>query len=385
MDGSRAVISNVIEHPNLVFETIDITDSNQVLAYAKKVIPEAVIAPSNDAGIIAATIVAEFFKIPGPGNFATENSRDKFKFRRLLHANGLTTPWFLKVNPLEDFDSIGKIPSFPCVIKPVQGSGSKGVRYLASASDFNLYLSESLARSPIYDLQIEEFIEGVEFSIEGLVQNSHLKILAVCEKQRSLLPNLVDTRVSIPSNISAEQYKLALNITQKIVDVLQVKNAPIHLEFIQSPTRGFVAVECAVRAGGFNLFNRMVPWCTGIDAMDAQLNLILGKPLGNIQPIREFAAILEFPQPSVRGRLKAINYNHAPHEDSQVEIELYKEIGDIVGPPSNGAERIGHIFIFSKTKAQAEKALISLNLSIELEETKSYSVTDHNDETTTHV
>jgi biotin carboxylase len=151
------------------------------------------------------------------------------------------------------------------------------------------------------------------------------------------------------------------------VQTLQVQNAPIHLEFIQSPKLGFVAVECAVRAAGFNLFNRMVPWCTGINTLELQLDLILGKQLSKFTPTRQYSGILDFPQPTRSGILKAISYQKTEDSNSFTEIEIYKRIGDEVAPASNGAERIGHIFIFAKTNIQAEKIFKSLNFSIELE------------------
>jgi biotin carboxylase len=384
VDGNSSVFSNGITHLNLHTKTIDITNSDEVLAYATTIIPDAVIAPSNDAGLISATIVASHFRIPGPGLFAAQNSRNKFKFRKLLQSKGLTSPWFLMTD-LSSIHHLGdEIPGYPCVIKPVQGSGSKGVRFLSSASDLNKYVEEAVNDPTASEYQVEEFIEGVEFSVEGIVQNGELQILAICEKKRSELPFLVDTRVTFPPRLAVGDLELAQNATQKIVNMLRVENAPVHLEFIQSPSRGFVAVECAVRAAGFNLFSRMVPWCTGIDTLEAQLNLVLGSPMGNIEPIRQYAGILEFPQPSHEGHLRAINYTKWNGIDSSVEIEIYKELGEMVAPSRNGAERVGHIFIFSKTQAQAVEILNSLHFSIDIEKSASEKIRTEMDQESNH-
>ena len=367
-DGDKNALSHLLLQKNVNTKLIDITNADEVLSYAKQISPDAVIAPSNDAGLIAATAVADYFGIPGPGIFATQNSRNKYEFRKLLKATGLTSPWFLHAKKSNIEYLSAEIPSYPCVIKPVQGSGSKGVRYLGSAPELKSYLHDSLNNSSISEYQVEEFIEGVEYSVEGMVQNGNLMILAICEKMRSPLPNLVDTRVSYPPRLQPREIEVAKDMTNKIITALKVENAPIHLEFIQSPTKGFVVVECAVRAAGFNLFNRMVPWCTGIDTLEAQLNLILGIPLRNIEPIREYAGILEFPQPQSKGILKSINYQKPTDSEVLTEIETYKKIGEIVAPASNGAERVGHIFIFSKSSDKAEEILESLKFSIELED-----------------
>ena len=371
VDGNKDVLSNAIDHKSLHKQLIDITKADEVLTYAKRINPDAVIAPSNDAGLLSAAIVADHIGVPGPGLFAAQNSRNKFKFRKLLWFTGLTTPWYLQADKSNTEDLIPKIPSYPCVIKPVQGSGSKGVRFLASASDLEAYLHDTLESTAVSDYQIEEFVEGVEFSIEGIVQNGNLTTIAVCEKERSELPNLVDTRVIYPSKLTVGELEQAHDMARKIVEALRVENAPIHLEFIKSPKLGFVAVECAVRAAGFNLFNRMVPWCTGVDTLEVQLNLVLGRPLQNIEPIRRYAGILDFPQPPHSGRLKAIHYQKPPDSRFVTEIEVYKEIGEIVSPASNGSERIGHIFIFTEKESEAHNILESLNFSIEIDDLNS--------------
>ena len=367
LDGNQEAYSNNIENRNLHPELVDITLPAKVLEFAEKIIPDAVIAPSNDAGLEAATKVAEYFGIPGPGVYALQNSRNKFNFRKLLEKNSINSPWYCEVSSTNSEDAIRKVPNYPCVIKPVQGSGSKGVRFLESSSDLIAYFEESLEFSTSNQYQIEEFIDGIEFSIEGVVQNGDFTILAVCEKVRSKLPNLVDTRVSYPPRLTLENLQKAHQTATEIVKLLQVQNAPIHMEIIQSPTRGFFPVECAVRAAGFNLFNKMVPWCIGIDTLSLQLSLILGKPLGDLTPTRHYAGVLEFPEPPGSGELKAINYQDAQSANVSVEIEIYSKIGDLVKPASNGAERIGHIFIFSETLEQVEETLNLVNMTIEIE------------------
>jgi biotin carboxylase len=182
---------------------------------------------------------------------------------------------------------------------------------------------------------------------------------------------LVDVQVCFPPRISQKVEKEASILAQRIVMALKVENAPIHLEFILSPSRGLVPVECAVRGAGFNLFNFMVPWCTGVDVMGAQLNLILGNPLRDIAPKRKYAAILEFPQPKTGGKIQKISYRN-PSEDSllfksYVEIQMNKVIGETVVPATNGSERIGHIFIFSETWSEVESIYSKIDFSIEVE------------------
>lgn len=372
LDGSREALLGLLPHPNLKSAHIDIRNEPEVLKFAGEILPDAVIAPSNDAGLLSATKVAEEFQMPGPGIFASTHSRNKFKFRKLLQCEALYSPWFLQVRLEEDvFEIAKKIPNFPCVIKPVQGSGSKGVRYLSNQTNLSSYFQDTAGKLNVGQFQIEEFVEGVEYSLEGIVQNGLLVALAIFEKVRSPLPNLVDIQVNYPPSLDEKLINDAVNLGVRVVEALQVINAPIHLEFIHSPTHGLVPVECAVRAAGFNLFNTMVPWCTGVDVMKAQLDLILGEDLGDLNPTRDYAGILNFPQPSISGIIKKIHYFNPMKihrfPNSFVEIKINKLIGEWVTPSSDGTERLGHIFVLSPTWKEAQRILAEINFLIDVE------------------
>lgn len=372
LDINPRVCEDRIRHHNLSVIELDISNEAAVLEYARLFLPNAVISPSNDAGLVSATQVAENLKIPGPGYFATKNSRDKFRFRTILQAAGINSPWFFHVKQDESLETIDQaIQNYPCVVKPVVGSGSKGVRLITSRLDLFTYF-QNVRSNPNQDrFQIEEFIEGVEFSLEGIVKNGKLYVLAIFQKLRSDYPNLVDVQVIFPPKISLKEELEAAHLANRVVKALQVKDAPIHLEFINSPTRGLVPVECAVRSAGFNLFNKMVPWCTGIDALNAQLNLILDNDLGNISPIKQRAAMLAFPQPKRSGMIKRFNYLSPSVDElgdsSFVEIQIDKAIGENIVPASNGAERIGYIFVFAQTWEEVESIFNKIDFSIELE------------------
>jgi biotin carboxylase len=374
LDGDSNSPASSITANLLIFKKIDISDIQLVFKYAKNINPDAVIAPSNDAGLFAATYVANELNLPGPGEFATKYSRDKFKFRQLLSKSGISTPWYVLSEPGYNHEKImGLIPSFPCVVKPNQGSGSKGVRYLENFGELGEYVTRQEREGNKGHLLFEEFVPGTEYSLEGIVQNKKLIVIGVCQKTRSSLPSLVDTRVQLPSNLDDKNMESAISLAEQVVSVLMVENAPIHLEFIVSPTFGIVAVECAVRAGGFNLFNKLIPRCTGYNTLQAQLHLILGLSIEERNVLITQAGILEFPQPKAFGLLQEISYNadlfKVENQGStpNMEIAIYKKKGDRVGPSSNGADRVGHVMVFAPTLSEAEEKISNLDIQITLD------------------
>ena len=73
LDGDSNSPASGITANRLIFKKVDISDIQLVFGYAKNINPDAVIAPSNDAGLFAATFVTHELDLPGPGEFATKN------------------------------------------------------------------------------------------------------------------------------------------------------------------------------------------------------------------------------------------------------------------------------------------------------------------------
>lgn len=64
------------------------------------------------------------------GNNAFETCSDKGRFFATLKDGGLRTPWTHRVNAADD---LPEVPEFPCVVKPVRGTG--GSRFVSVAED----------------------------------------------------------------------------------------------------------------------------------------------------------------------------------------------------------------------------------------------------------
>jgi len=370
LDGSSAIVSRGIESPLLFHHLVDIKDAKLTLAMAKSIEPDCVIAPSNDAGIISAAKIAQHLGLPGPGVHAAELSRNKFRLRELTSKAGILSPWFRKIDLNQELSSqFDKASSYPCVVKPVAGSGSKGVLYVSDKNDLFTSLQKSGKDSEENQILVEEFVEGVEYSLEGIVQNGQLQVLGICKKTRSDLPYLLDTEVAFPSSLSESQIDASVELATKVSAILQVENAPIHMEFILNPEGKLYLVECAVRAAGFDLFSKLVSWCIGINTSSLQLDLILGTPIRAISRLNQKSGILKFPQIQSQGIISSISFDRRVlKQNTEVYLDavLLKKVGDFVRPAQSGSDRIGYFLIFGRDDQQVIQLSEQLNFKVEL-------------------
>jgi biotin carboxylase len=162
---------------------------------------DAVIAAVGEAGIdgviavgdrpvVLAALVAERLGLPWHEVEAARASRDKRQFRDRLRAAGLAAPWS-RVVPLDAPPPTDV--SFPCVVKPLVLSGSRGViraddpPSLAAALDrVGRILSSPdvrALRDPAAGLiQVEGFVPGFEVALEGVLERGRLHVLALFDK-----------------------------------------------------------------------------------------------------------------------------------------------------------------------------------------------------------
>src|SRR5579859_4700055 len=144
-----------------------------------------------DRPTLVAALAAEKLGIPYNSAASVEAARNKFLARQRFQAAGLPVPQFFSVPIDEDPTQIE--PPYPCVLKPLGLSASRGVIRADNPAEFAAAfrrIQALLARPEIRVMrdeqnryiQVESFIEGREYAIEGVLTAGTLKILAVFEK-----------------------------------------------------------------------------------------------------------------------------------------------------------------------------------------------------------
>ena len=200
------------------------------------------ILAAGDRSTVLAARVAAALSLPGHPADAARRAANKLLMRRTCAAAGLPTPWHLATSrDVEPAELIAAI-SFPCVVKPVALSGSRGViradnvREFVSAFDrVRRLLGQReirAARDPANDLiLVEQYIEGREFALEAIMEHGQLRPLALFDKPVPLVgPFFEETIYVTPSALSADDQ---LRLTKAVVEIaaaLGLHHGSIHAE-----------------------------------------------------------------------------------------------------------------------------------------------------------
>ncbi|WLF83694.1 acetyl-CoA carboxylase biotin carboxylase subunit family protein [Moraxella sp. ZY210820] len=119
----------------------------------------------------------------GNSELAVACSLDKGVMRAALNSNNISP---FKMLDLKSKDDIEKVDFYPCVLKPKIGTFSEGVVLLQSKDDFYHLIDEAEKQRRKTEFEtgyiVEEYIEGRQFDVEGIVHNGELVILSIVEE-----------------------------------------------------------------------------------------------------------------------------------------------------------------------------------------------------------
>ena len=215
----------------------------------------------DDRPTVLASMVACELGLPGHSETATRASCNKLMMRRRLQAAGLLCPWF-RFFPL-DARSDEELPKthFPCVVKPLTLSGSQGVirankvlEFQAALQRLRTFLKQpeiGALRDPANDtIMVEEFINGEEYALEGILEWGRLKVLALFDKPDPLNgPFFEETIYVTPSSLTGVAQDAMVRAVTEAAITLGLYHGPVHAE-CRINDRGVFVLEIAARPIG---------------------------------------------------------------------------------------------------------------------------------------
>lgn len=221
---------------------------------------DAIIAVGDRPTVLAA-YVARLLGVPWHPPAAASAARDKRLTRQRMKGAGLLTPSFTTVSMTADAASLVDRLAFPVVVKPTVLSASRGVIRADDAISFatafdrvrRLLSTPEVRelRDPEADVvQIEEFIPGAEYALEGVLEHGVLRTLAIFDKPDPLDgPFFEETIYVTPSRAAARQQRQIEDAVAAAAVALGLHHGPIHAE-CRVNSRGVYVLEVAARPIG---------------------------------------------------------------------------------------------------------------------------------------
>ncbi|HEU5374848.1 MAG TPA: ATP-grasp domain-containing protein [Ktedonobacteraceae bacterium] len=338
------------------------TSLRTIVAYAHEHSLAAVLSVDDSASELAAQVCAEL-GLPHNSPQAAEGARDKLLMRTLMSQGGAPCPVFRPFPLREDPREIAARVRYPCVVKPLRLSGSRGVIRANNASEFvaaflrlkRLLLSEGNSEHET-SLLVEDFIPGCEVALEGILTAGQLKVLALFDKPDPLDgPFFEETIYVTPSRLpEATQEEIARCVAVAAAS-LGLREGPVHAE-LRVNERGPWMLEIAGRSIG-GLCSTILEFGAGMCLEELILRHAMGEEIAMLERERQAAGVMMIPIP-VAGLLKGV---HGVEQACQVPlitgIEITAKLHNSLIPLPEGASYLGFIFARGETPASVEAAL----------------------------
>jgi biotin carboxylase len=340
---------------------------------------EAIAQAGSFDGIVAladrptfiAALAAEKLGLRYNSPASVDAARNKFLARQRFEAARLPVPHYFRV-PLDcDPSEAAARAAYPCVLKPLGLSASRGViraddsaQFTAAFRRIEALLSRPEIRAMRDEqnryLQVESFIAGREFAIEGVLTGGQLKTLAVFEKPDPLDgPFFEETIYITPPRIDPSELIAA---TKRAIRALGLTHGPIHAELRYDGRTAWVLEVAARPIGG--LCAKTLCFSGGMPLEELLLRHAAGENISQRELERGASGVMMIPIDR-EGVYEGVEGVEAAHETQGITgIEITAKQGHALESLPEGATYLGFIFARAESPEQAEQALRSAHAKL---------------------
>ncbi len=320
-----------------------------------------------DAPAVTAALVAQELSIPYNAPEAVEACRNKFLARERYRAARLNVPWYARFPAGSDPATVGDSVPFPCVLKPLGLSGSRGVIRANTPEEFRAAFRRIGAllrtpdirrmRDPAADwIQVESYIPGCEVAVEGLLTRGKLRVLAIFDKPDPLEgPYFEETIYVTPSRLESAAQDAIVACVERAVAAAGLTQGPLHAE-LRLNSQGAWMLEMAARPIG-GLCAQALRFGDGMPLEELILRHALGEPVEKTPREAAASGVMMIPIPK-EGVFEGVEHLERAATTPGVErIEITAKPGQRILPLPEGASYLGFIFARGATSEFVERAL----------------------------
>jgi len=314
------------------------------------------VAAVGDRPAMLAAAAAEMLGVPFHPLAAAQACNDKYLARQLYQAAGLRVPQFFRAPFTDDPGELAKRAPFPCVLKPIGLSASRGVIRADDAAGF-VTAFQRIRKIGAGFLQVESYIPGREFAVEGLVTAGELQPIAIFDKPDPLEgPFFEETIYVTPSREMDQVRQELLQTTARAVQALGLRHGPVHAE-LRYNGEGAWMLEAHARPIGGLCAKSLVMESVGCDVPLEELILrhALGENVAGFRLKAGASGVMMIPIP--KGGIYRSVEGLAEASVGVEEVIVTATRGQHLIPLPEGSSYLGFIFARDSSPQKVEAAL----------------------------
>lgn len=335
-----------------------------IVAYAAENPLDGILAV-DDSGTLLAAQASAALDLSHNAPIAAEAARNKQMMRTLMVRGGAPCPTFRHFSLDDDPAEVAKQVDYPCVVKPVNLNGSRGVmradtpaELIAAVARLRRMLQPTgeVDAESLLTYLVEDFIPGIEVALEGMLDDGNLTVLALFDKPDPLDgPFFEETIYVTPSRLPVTTQRAIADTVAVAAKALGLQMGPVHAE-LRINEQGPWMLEVAGRSIG-GLCSQILRF--GVDASLEELILrqACGLPLETTERTGHAVGVMMIPIPSAGIFQGVSGTEQAASVPGITGLEITARTGYPITPLPEGESYLGFIFAQRETPAGVEAAL----------------------------
>ncbi|MBR4155835.1 MAG: ATP-grasp domain-containing protein [Bacteroidales bacterium] len=324
-------------------ETINIVDEEACLDYARKHNINGVLTAATDYSIFSMSRIASELNLPGINYESAKLIKNKAAVRKcLFEANADDTGYSYEIHNIDEANEIKDKINYPVMVKPCDGSGSRGASRVDLSDDFVNACIFAMDGSITHRAVAEPFINGKEYGVESFVDNGSIHILAVMQKEMTQPPYYAELGHAIPSGLSEELETKVKECVTKALIALNVNHGSVNMDLLITNDGNVHIIDIGARMGGNLIGSHIIPIGTGIDYMGNMIKAAVGDAT-DFNP--------KFPPKAIATKLLALtpgiikelpDFNKLSIEKNVI-IEHHLNVGDTINEYHTNLDGCGYV------------------------------------------
>lgn len=321
---------------------INIVDEKACLAYAQKENINGVLTAATDYGVLTAAYIAQEMRLNGLRYEVAQLIKNKYRVRKCLFEHRVDdTEQAYEVNSETDIKELAKHLNYPVMVKPCDGSGSRGASRVNKASELKAACEYAMAGSITHRAEIETFITGKEYGAETLIVGGEPYVFGIMRKWMTNPPYYAELGHAIPNDLPKDVEEKAINCVKAAIKALGINTGSVNMDMLITKDGKVYIVDIGARMGGNMIGSCIIPYGTGIDYMANMIRNAVGDKV-DLRPCSKCAVatrLLAFDD----GVVKRLPDFEKIEKEYCVKIYHHLEIGQVVREYHTNLDGCGYI------------------------------------------
>lgn len=346
----------------------DTTNSEECLQIAKRNHIAAVCTAGTDVALPTLGRIVDTLHLHGPCEESALYSSNKFLMKEAFSKGNVLSAAYRRVHNYDECVEAACSIGFPCVLKVVDSSGSRGIEVVKKEDELPSAYQYVLQYTKQKYILVEEFLAGEEFGAQAFVYEG--KVVFVMAHSDEVFHGATGVPVghSVPldASLRIDEESIAEE-AKKAIKALHIDNSAVNIDFILVDGKPYV-LEVGARCGATGLAE-LVAINYGIDYYEMIIRAALGsldlESIANLHQ-RQAATVLLITS-DASGTMKS--YNQCVSHPQLVSYSLDYTVGEHVNKFKIGPDRIGQVIAIGGSAEEslkfAQEIIQQINIKIE--------------------